>query len=92
MEVNDVIGWVASALLVLTIATELRKQWREKTAAGVSKWLFAGQCAAGIGFVIYSYNLENWVFLFTNATLVLENCLGFYFTLKFAKKKTPENR
>jgi MtN3 and saliva related transmembrane protein len=56
----DLIGWVASAILMLTLSRQIYTQWRSKSATGVSSWLFAGQIASSIGFIIYSWLLENW--------------------------------
>lgn len=77
----DVIGWVSSLLVVLTIGRQLQKQWRSQTSQGVSKWLFLGQFAASVGFVVYSVQLDNWVFVVTNAFLGLEAVLGFAIVL-----------
>ena len=51
-------------------------QWKTKSTAGVSHWLFVGQLTASIGFVIYSYLLRNWVFLTSNIALLLTAILG----------------
>lgn len=73
---TDVIGWVSALVLLLTVSSQVWKQWRSKTSAGVSKWLFIGQISASLGFVIYSFALDNWVFVFTNAFLMLTAILG----------------
>ncbi len=49
------IGWFASAILLITLARQVYVQWTEKSTAGVSAFLFAGQLVASIGFVTYSY-------------------------------------
>ncbi|WP_437588294.1 hypothetical protein [Sorangium sp. So ce1000] len=72
---KDAIGWISSGILVLTIGNQVYKQWRSKTSQGVSRWLFLGQLAASIGFVIYSWMLESWVFVATN-TLMVANALA----------------
>jgi hypothetical protein len=33
----EMIGWVSSAWLVLTIGKRIHKQWQEKTSEGVSR-------------------------------------------------------
>jgi uncharacterized protein with PQ loop repeat len=73
---SEVIGWVSSAVLVLTISAQLHKQWQAGTSKGVSKWLFIGQFTASVGFVSYSWLIQNWVFVATNALLGLEALLG----------------
>ena len=78
----EIIGWVSSLVLVVTLAQQVRKQWRSKQSGGVSTWLFVGQLAASIGFSTYSLLLENWVFLTTNLLLVINALLGQWVTLR----------
>jgi uncharacterized protein with PQ loop repeat len=85
--VSDVLGWGSSGVLILTLAIQLKKQWREKTSKGVSKWLFAGQVLAETGFVAYSILLKNWVFAATNILLLIENFIGLAITLHFKRQK-----
>jgi uncharacterized protein with PQ loop repeat len=51
-------------------------QWKTRSTAGVSHWLFIGQLAASAGFVLYSYLVENWVFVATNAFMLLVAITG----------------
>ena len=51
---TEAIGWGSSLILLLTIARQIHKQWRDRTSAGVSVWLFVGQLAASGGFIAYS--------------------------------------
>lgn len=64
---QEAIGWLSSLVLIATIAKQVHKQWKSRSSAGVSSWLFVGQCAASFGFTIYSYLVSNWVFVVTNA-------------------------
>lgn len=73
---KDAIGWVSSGILVLTIGNQVYKQWKSKTSQGVSRWLFLGQLAASIGFVIYSWMLESWVFVATNSLMIANALAG----------------
>ncbi|RYZ96694.1 MAG: hypothetical protein EOP11_23090 [Proteobacteria bacterium] len=87
------IGWLSSFTLLLTVGVQLRKQWREQTAEGVSKWLFIGQVLAEVGFVVYSVLLENWVFAVTNFVLLVENIIGVFMVLRYRRKnKAKEPR
>lgn len=72
----EMVGWVSSALLVLTIGKQIYKQWQEKTSEGVSKWLFIGQATASAGFTVYSWMVRNWVFVATNALMLLNVFIG----------------
>lgn len=72
----DIIGWVSTVILILTISRQVYTQWRTRSVAGVSKWLFIGQISASIGFTIYSYLVGNTVFVFTNFFLLLTAVVG----------------
>ena len=72
----DLVGWAASAILLATLSRQILTQWQDKDAKGVSRWLFAGQIAASTGFIIYSAMLDNWVFIVTNALILLTAVIG----------------
>ena len=73
----DMIGWAASAVLVATLVREIYTQWKDKSAAkGVSHWLFAGQIVSSVGFIAYSWMVENWVFIVTNSVILLTALVG----------------
>ncbi len=73
---TEALGWLSSFTLVLTIAAQVRKQWRSGTSEGVSKWLYVGQVAASAGFTAYSALVRNWVFVVTNAVLLAAALVG----------------
>lgn len=72
----DLIGWIASAILMLTLSRQIYTQWKDKSAAGVSHWLFVGQIASSTGFIAYSWLLDNWVFIVTNSLILLTAVVG----------------
>ena len=72
----DLIGWASSAVLLATLIRQVIRQYRERSTAGVSSWLFIGQLTASTGFLIYSFLLNNWVFVFTNAALLATAIAG----------------
>ena len=88
MSAVDAIGWTSSLILVLTIGKQVFKQWREGTSEGVSIWLFVGQLAASTGFTIYSWLVHNWVFVVTNALLLLNALIGYAITFRQKKNAT----
>jgi MtN3 and saliva related transmembrane protein len=88
MKSVDLIGWLSSAVLLTTIARQVFTQWRTRSAAGVSRWLFIGQLTASTGFALYSYLLHNWVFLVSNLALLLTAVAGEIIYLK-NKEATP---
>jgi MtN3 and saliva related transmembrane protein len=73
------VGWISSVLLIATLSKQVWKQRASHSLAGVSKWLYAGQCAAEVGFVTYSLLLHSWVFVVTNSALLLLNAVGLFF-------------
>jgi uncharacterized protein with PQ loop repeat len=84
---TEVIGWISSLILVATIARQVHKQWSEGTSEGVSIWLYAGQIAASLGFVIYSILVSNWVFIFTNSLMVLNGIAGLVISIYHKQKE-----
>ena len=77
MILTQVLGWTSSAILLLTIAQQVWKQWREGSSEGISPWLFIGQVAASVGFTIYSLLQRDWVFVGTNAMMVANALVGW---------------
>lgn len=74
---TDWIGWIASLLLLATIASQVRTQWRSHSASGVSPVLFIGQLLASILFTVYSVLKDDPVFIAVNALMVLNALVGF---------------
>ncbi|MDQ3751132.1 MAG: SemiSWEET family transporter [Acidobacteriota bacterium] len=87
---TEIIGWVSSLILFLTISRQIYKQWQERTSEGVSIWLFLGQIAASVGFAIYSWLVWNPVFIFTNVLMVLNGIVGFIINLYLKKREESE--
>ena len=73
---TEAIGWFSSFILVLTIGKQVYKQWKSGTSEGVSKWLFIGQITASTGFTLYSILVRNWVFVVTNALMLVSAIVG----------------
>ena len=72
----EVIGWLSALVLLATILRQVHKQWHDKGTGGVSKWLFVGQLVASFGFTVYSWLLENWVFVVTNLLIFFSSIVG----------------
>lgn len=85
---TEVIGWTSSFLLLATLVKQVYKQWKDGKSEGISKWLFVGQFATSIGFTVYSYLLGNWVFLFTNSLLIINNVIGIYLYWRNSKNES----
>jgi MtN3 and saliva related transmembrane protein len=63
-------------VLLATISRQVYSQWKSKATSGVSRWLFVGQISASIGFICYSYELHNWIFLFSNSAILITAIVG----------------
>ena len=84
---TEAVGWLSSGILVLTIAKQVYKQWQEGSSEGVSKWLFVGQMAASLGFTVYSWLVDNWVFVVTNAVMLLNGLAGLLIVLHHRRRE-----
>jgi uncharacterized protein with PQ loop repeat len=82
VDTTEIIGWASSFILVLTIARQVHKQWESGNSEGVSVWLFVGQMAASIGFAVYSWLVDNRVFVFTNSLMVVNGLLGYLIVIR----------
>jgi MtN3 and saliva related transmembrane protein len=83
---REIVGWTASVILLATIVSQIVRQWREGTSKGVSRWLFIGQVAASLGFTIYSVLVQNYVFIVTNALMLLSALVGLGIVLHHRKR------
>lgn len=83
------IGWASAVILLLTVGRQVFTQWRAGTTAGLSRWLFFGQIVASLGFTIYSWMLENWVFVVTNIFMLLTACVGQIVYLRNKSRSVP---
>ena len=87
MNATELIGWCSSFMLVLTIGKQVYKQWQEGTSEGVSKWLFIGQMSASLGFTVYSWLVNNWVFVVTNSVMLLSGLVGLGIVLHHRRRE-----
>jgi MtN3 and saliva related transmembrane protein len=89
---SEAIGWFSSFVLVLTIINQVYKQWKSGTSKGVSKWLFVGQITASTGFTIYSVMVDNWVFVVTNALMLMSALVGIVIVMKHRRAERRTSR
>ncbi|HUQ30977.1 MAG TPA: SemiSWEET family transporter [Pyrinomonadaceae bacterium] len=87
MNKTELIGWVSSFILVLTISKQIYKQWQEGSSENVSKWLFIGQMIASAGFTVYSWLVGNWVFVITNLLMLVNGLIGLGIVLHHRKRE-----
>lgn len=72
----EAVGWASAVILLSTLGRQVYVQWRDRRSEGVSRWLFTGQVTASLGFVAYSLLTENWVFVVTNALILVTAVVG----------------
>jgi uncharacterized protein with PQ loop repeat len=72
----ELVGWTAAAILLATLIKQVYKQWQEHSSRGVSGWLFVGQMAASVLFLLYSWMVQNWVFVTANALILATAIAG----------------
>ncbi|QWT20758.1 hypothetical protein KPL74_01820 [Bacillus sp. NP157] len=70
------LGWMASLILLSTIARQIWRQAHARTVEAVSKWLFIGQMTASLLYLVYSILVKNPVFIASNAALLLTGITG----------------
>ena len=87
---TDIIGWLSTTILVFTVGRQAYTQWKEGSTGGMSRWLFIGQFAASTGFVIYSYLLDNIVFVVSNVFLLVIAVIGQGLYLHNKKREEGE--
>ena len=73
---TELLGWTSSVILLATLMRQVYTQWRTRSTAGVSKWLFIGQCSASVGYTVYSFLLHNWVYVSSNIAILLTAIVG----------------
>lgn len=88
---TEIIGWVSSVILLITLIRQVYKQWKEGKTEGVSSLLFIGQLLSSIGFTVYSYLVGNWVFTVTNGILTINNIIGICLYFYFSRKNSAES-
>jgi MtN3 and saliva related transmembrane protein len=86
----ELIGWLSSLVLVLTIGKQVYKQWQEGSSENVSKWLYVGQIATSVGFTVYSWFVRNWVFVVTNSVMILNGLAGLAIVLYHRRQAQRE--
>jgi len=81
----ELVGWISSVVLLATLIKQVHKQWQQGSSENISRWLFIGQLAASVGFLVYSVLTGSWIFTVTNAMLTVNNIVGLCFYFYFPK-------
>jgi MtN3 and saliva related transmembrane protein len=81
LDSTQLVGWGASLVLFATLLQQIWRQWHATSTEGISPWLFVGQFCASTGFLIYSWLVDDLVFIATNAALAAAATLGLVLLL-----------
>jgi MtN3 and saliva related transmembrane protein len=92
MSTGDLLGWVSSTILVITLFVQVRKQWHDDTSRGVSPMLFVGQLAASIGFLVYAVQIDNYVFIVTNSLTTIAALMGLWITRRHQRRRDQPSK
>ena len=84
------LGWFASLILLSTIARQIWRQAHALTVEGVSKWLFIGQMAASVLYLVYSILVKNPVFIASHAALLVAGITGQVIYLRRRHEQTRQ--
>ena len=85
------LGWLASLILLSTIGRQIWRQAHAPTVEGVSKWLFIGQMAASVLYLVYSILVKNPVFIASNAALLIAGITGQVIYLRRRNRQRPDS-
>lgn len=86
----EIIGWIASVVLLATLSHQVYNQWASGTSEGVSLWLFIGQLAASAGFTAYAALIGNTVFIVTNALIGVSAVVGLTILMRHRRARGSE--
>jgi uncharacterized protein with PQ loop repeat len=70
-------------MLVITLFSQVKKNWDEKKLKGVNPLLYYGQAVASLCFALYSYSINSWVFVVTNVIGFLSALVGIYLVHRY---------
>jgi len=75
---QELIGWGSALVLLPTFGVQTYKQWhgRHEHASPSSIWFFVLALVGTFGQFIYSWMVNNWVYLALNGCLVVNNTIG----------------
>jgi MtN3 and saliva related transmembrane protein len=83
----EAIGWFGATILLVTLGRQVYTQWRDGRSQGVSRWLFVGQLTASTAFLVYSWLVQNWVFVATNTLLLITAGIGEWIYLRNRRRE-----
>lgn len=89
---RDLIGWGSAVVLLPTFGVQVYKQWkaRDEPAPASTVWFFILALVGTGGQVVYSWMVENMVYLVLNAVLVVTNGIGLAMAVhRYREQRKP---
>lgn len=77
------LGWAAAVILLITLFSQVKKNWEEKKLKDVTPFLYYGEAAASLLFAIYSLTINSWVFAVTNTLGLVSALIGIYLVHRY---------
>jgi MtN3 and saliva related transmembrane protein len=78
MLMQELIGWGSALVLLPTFGVQTYRQWhdRHQPVSATSLWFFVLAFIGTLGQFVYSWMVNNWVYLALNGCLVVNNAIG----------------
>jgi uncharacterized protein with PQ loop repeat len=76
--IGNILGWTATLILLVTLLAQIHREIKSGKVDEISPLLFVGQCAASIGFLLYSALVGNLVFIVSNAMILAVALVGVW--------------
>lgn len=77
------LGWAAAIILLVTLFSQVKKNWEEKKLKDVNPFLYYGEAVASLLFAIYSLTIHSWVFAVTNTLGLVSALIGIYLVHRY---------
>jgi uncharacterized protein with PQ loop repeat len=78
MLMQELIGWGSALVLLPTFGVQTYRQWhdRHEHVSATSLWFFILAVIGTFGQFVYSWMVNNWVYLALNGVLTVNNAIG----------------
>jgi uncharacterized protein with PQ loop repeat len=78
MNIQELIGWGSALVLLPTFGVQTYRQWhdRHRHVGATSLWFFILAFIGTLGQFVYSWMVNNWVYLALNGVLTVNNAVG----------------
>ena len=87
MLMQELIGWGSALVLLPTFGVQTYRQWRDRHehVGAVSLWFFVLALIGTAGQFVYSWLVNNRVYLALNGCLVVNNAIGLGIAIRRAR-------